>query len=147
MKFCLTQLLIEVCKMFANWEEVFESFAEIEKDKIRADVENCYVNEHWVYSSENFLWALSQKARVLRLKILLLKMCLQEKSKHILFSDSGEGRFIDFDRNVIFTTKDAFLIDTTLYIYYNRTISAEVINVIAVCTLTDKYLIYFIFLG
>lgn len=75
--------------MFANWEEVFESFSEIEKDEIRAqenisdekicaDVENyfkeyvgdstanCYgeevpdaVNEHWVYSRENFLWALS----------------------------------------------------------------------------------------
>ena len=85
--------------MFANWEEVFESFSEIEKDEIRAesfskiekrtqenisdekicaDVENyfeeyvgdstanCYgeevpdvVNEHWIYSRENFLWALS----------------------------------------------------------------------------------------
>ncbi len=82
--------------MFANWEEVFESFSEIEKDKIRAQVTNacgqeavsdekicaevenyfdeyvgdstanCYgnevpdvVNEHWVYSRENFLWALS----------------------------------------------------------------------------------------
>lgn len=85
-----------------------------------------------------------------------------------LFSDSGEGRFIDFDRNVLYepemlflpqdslnrlhepdyTRKDAFLIGTTLYIYskpYNRTMyddeygsaSAEVINVIAVCTLTD----------
>ena len=72
--------------MFANWEEVFESFSKIEKhtqenisdEKICADVENyfeeyvgdstanCYgeevpdvVNEHWVYSRENFLWALS----------------------------------------------------------------------------------------
>lgn len=47
-----------------------------------------------------------------------------------------------------YTRKDAFLIGTTLYIYskpYNRTMyddeygsaSAEVINVIAVCTLTD----------
>ena len=62
--------------MFANWEEVFESFSEIEKDEIRAqenisdekicaDVENCYgeevpdvVNEQWIYSKENFLWAL-----------------------------------------------------------------------------------------
>ena len=87
--------------MFANWEEVFESFSEIEKDEIRAqenisdekicaDVENyfkeyvgdstanCYgeevpdvVNEHWIYSRKNFLWALSQKARVLKeLKII-----------------------------------------------------------------------------
>lgn len=85
-----------------------------------------------------------------------------------LFSDCGEGRFIDFDRNVLYepemlflpqhslkrlhkpdyTRKDAFLIGTTLYIYdkpYTRTmhnnkygtVSAEVINVIAVCTLTD----------
>ena len=85
--------------MFANWEEVFESFSEIEKDKIRAQVtdtcgqeavsdenicanveeyfdvyvgivndgtSNCFgnmvpdvVNGHWVYSRENFLWALS----------------------------------------------------------------------------------------
>ena len=47
-----------------------------------------------------------------------------------------------------YTRKDAFLIGTTLYIYgkpYNRTMydyeyasaSAEVINVTAVCTLTD----------
>lgn len=26
--------------MFANWEEVFESFSEIEKDKIRAQITN-----------------------------------------------------------------------------------------------------------
>lgn len=82
-------------KEFTSWEEVFESFSEVEKDEIRAqvadtcgqetvsdekiceDVENyfeeyvgdstanCYGNEvpdvadeHWVYSKENFLWAL-----------------------------------------------------------------------------------------
>lgn len=50
--------------MFANWEEVFESFSEIEK-YVGHSTANCYdnevpdvVNEHWVYSRENFLWAL-----------------------------------------------------------------------------------------
>lgn len=85
-----------------------------------------------------------------------------------LFSDDGEGYFIDINNNVYYepkmlflpqdtlnslhepdyTRKDAFLIGTTLYIYgkpYNRTMyddeygsaSAEVINVTAICTLTD----------
>lgn len=65
-----------------------------------------------------------------------------------LFSDCGEGRFIDFDRNVLYepemlflpqhslkrlhkpdyTRKDAFLIGTTLYIYdkpYTRTMQDD----------------------
>ena len=65
-----------------------------------------------------------------------------------LFSDCGEGRFIDFDRNVLYepemlflpqhslkrlhkpdyTRKDAFLIGTTLYIYdkpYTRTMQND----------------------
>lgn len=85
-----------------------------------------------------------------------------------LFSDDGEGHFIDINNNIHYkpkmlflpqdslnklhepdyTRKDAFLIGTTLYIYgkpYNRTMydkeygsaSAEVINVTAICTLTD----------
>ena len=203
--------------MFANWEEVFESFSEIEKDEIRAqenisdekicaDVENyfekyvgdstanCYgeevpdvVDEQWIYSRENFLWALSQKARVLQeLKILLnsneIKNVLIGRIKAynnkgvcfvsytpFLFSDDGERHFIDINNNIHYkpkmlflsqdslnslhepdyTRKDAFLIGTTLYIYgkpYNRTMydddeygsaSAEVINVTAICTLTD----------
>ena len=85
-----------------------------------------------------------------------------------LFSDDGEGHFIDINNNIHYKPKmlflpqdtlnslhepdyirkDAFLIGTTLYIYdkpYNRTMydneygsaSAEVINVTAICTLTD----------
>ena len=54
--------------MFANWEEVFESFSEIEKfeEYVGDSTANCYgeevpvvVNEQWVYSRDNFLWALS----------------------------------------------------------------------------------------
>ena len=62
MKFCLTQLRY-ICKMFANWEEVFESFSEIEKDEIRtqenisdekicADIEN-YFEEYVGHSTAN----------------------------------------------------------------------------------------------
>ena len=80
-----------------------------------------------------------------------LKMCLQENITTrvyvlypFLFSDDGEGHFIDINNNVYYepkmlflpqdslntlhepdyTRKDAFLIGTTLYIYgnpYNRT--------------------------
>lgn len=79
-----------------------------------------------------------------------------------LFSDDGEGHFIDINNNVYYepkmlflpqdslnelhepdyTRKDAFLIGTTLYIYrtmYDKeygSASAEVINVTAICTLT-----------
>lgn len=74
-----------------------------------------------------------------------------------LFSDDGEEHFIDYEPKMLFlpqgslnrlhepdyTRKDAFLIGTTLYIY--RTIyddefgstSAEVFDIIAICTLTD----------
>ena len=101
--------------MFANWEEVFESFSEIEKITLRSiqaiALQNV-VNEHWIYSRENFLWALSQKARVLQeLKILLnsneIKNLLIGRIKAynnkgvcfvsytpFLFSDDGEGHFI-----------------------------------------------------
>ena len=71
--------------MFANWvlslflKQKIRAQENISDEKICADVENCYgnevpdvVNEQWIYSRENFLWALSQKARVLQeLKILL----------------------------------------------------------------------------
>lgn len=81
----------------------------------------------------------------------------------ILFSDSGEEDFNDnvyYESKMLFlpqgslnrlhepdyTRKDAFLIGTTLYIYgkpYTRTMyddefgSAEVFDIIAICTFTD----------
>lgn len=83
-----------------------------------------------------------------------------------LFSDSGEEHYFDdnnyYEPEMLFlpqdslkrlhkpdyTRKDAFLIGTTLYIYgksYTRTMyddefgsaSAEVIDIIAICTITD----------
>lgn len=44
--------------MFANWEEVFESFSEMKRFVQMLKI-TFVVNEQWVYSRENFLWALS----------------------------------------------------------------------------------------